>query len=71
MKLEEIKEKSVQELNEIIVDSKKQLFEIRFKKFTNKYENTTDLGRANSQMKQLRKTIARAKTVINQKNEVK
>ncbi|MBQ4123223.1 50S ribosomal protein L29 [bacterium] len=71
MKLEEIKEKSVQELNELIVDSKKQLFEIRFKKFTNKYENTTDLGRANSQMKELRKTIARAKTVINQKNEVK
>lgn len=71
MKLEEIKEKSVQELNEIIVDSKKQLFEIRFKKFTNKYENTTDLGRANSQIKELRKTIARAKTVINQKNEVK
>lgn len=71
MKLEEIKEKSVQELNELIVDSKKQLFEIRFKKFTNKYENTTDLGRANSQIKELRKTIARAKTVINQKNEVK
>ncbi|MGM9994504.1 MAG: 50S ribosomal protein L29 [Candidatus Avigastranaerophilus sp.] len=71
MKLEEIKEKSVQELNEIIVDSKKQLFDIRFKKFTNKYDNATDLGRANSQMKELRKTIARAKTVINQKNEVK
>ena len=71
MKIEEIKEKSVQELNEIIVDSKKQLFDIRFKKYTNKYENSTDLGRANSQMKELRKTIARAKTVINQKNEVK
>jgi len=71
MKLEEIKEKSVKELNELIVDSKKQLFDIRFKKFTNKYENSTDLGRANSQMKELRKTIARAKTVINQSKEVK
>ena len=71
MKTEEIKEKSVSELNELIIDSKKQLFDIRFKKFTNKYENSTDLGRANSQMKELRRTIARAKTVITQKKEVK
>ena len=27
--------------------------------FTNKYENATDLGRANSEMKELRKSIAR------------
>ena len=71
MKTEEIKEKSVSELNELIIDSKKQLFDIRFKKFTNKYENSTDLGRANSQMKELRRTIARAKTVITQKKEEK
>ncbi len=58
MKIDEIREKSVSELNEIIVDSKKQLFDLRFKKFTNKFENSTDLGRANSQMKELRKTIA-------------
>ena len=70
MKIEEIKEKSVSELNEIIVDSKKQLFDIRFKKNTNKYENATDLGRANSEMKELRKTIARAKTVLTQKESV-
>lgn len=67
MKIDEIKEKSVNELNELIIESKKQLFDIRFKKFTNKYENSTDLGRANSQIKELRKTIARAKTVITQK----
>ena len=70
MKIEDIKEKDVNELNELIVDSKKQLFDIRFKKFTNKYENATDLGRANSEMKELRKTIARAKTVLNQKKSV-
>ena len=69
MKIEEIREKSVDELNELIVDSKKQLFDIRFKKFTNKYENSTDMGRANSQMKELRKTIARAKTIITKKTE--
>jgi large subunit ribosomal protein L29 len=70
MKIDEIKEKSVQELNELIVDSKKQLFDIRFKKYTNKYENATDMGKANSEMKELRKTIARAKTVLNQKESV-
>ena len=55
MKIDEIREKSIQELNEMIVDYKKQLFDLRFKKFTNKYENSTDLGRANSQMKDIRK----------------
>ncbi|MCD7780990.1 MAG: 50S ribosomal protein L29 [Candidatus Gastranaerophilales bacterium] len=70
MKIEEIREKSVNELNEIIVDYKKQLFDIRFKKFTNKYENATDLGRANSQIKEIRRTIARVKTVIKQKETV-
>ena len=70
MKIEEIKEKSVNELNELIVESKKQLFDIRFKKYTNKYETATDMGKANSEMKELRKTIARAKTVLNQKESV-
>ena len=70
MKIEEIREKSVKELNEMIVDFKKQLFDIRFKKFTNKYENATDLGRANSEMKELRKSIARVKTVLNQNESV-
>lgn len=67
MKIEEIREKSISELNDIVVDSKKQLFDIRFKKHTNKYETATDLGRANSQMKELRKTIARVKTIIKEK----
>lgn len=67
MKFEDINSKSINELNELILDSKKQMFDIRFKKSTNKYENSTDLGRANSEMKELRKTIARAKTVITKK----
>lgn len=69
MKIEEIREKSLQELNDAVVDYKKQLFDIRFKKFTNKYENSTDMGRANSQIKEIRRTIARIKTVINQKKQ--
>ena len=70
MKIEEIREKSVQELKEMVVDYKKQLFDLRFKKYTNKFENATDLGKANSQMKEIRKTIARVKTVIKQKETV-
>ena len=70
MNIDEIKEKSVSELNEVIVDAKKQLFDIRFKKHTNKYETAADMGKANSEMKELRKTIARAKTVISQKESV-
>ncbi len=70
MKIEEIREKSVQELNEMVVDYKKQLFDLRFKKFTNKFDNAADLGRANSQIKEIRKTIARVKTVVKEKESV-
>lgn len=70
MKLDEIREKSVKELNEIVIDYKKQLFDLRFKKHTNKFENATDLGKANSQIKEIRKIIARVKTVIKQKETV-
>lgn len=70
MKIAELKDKTVNELNEMVVEFKKQLFDIRFKKFTNKYENATDLGRANSQLKEIRKSIAQVKTVINQKKSV-
>ena len=70
MKIADLKDKTVNELNEMVVEFKKQLFDIRFKKFTNKYENATDLGRANSEMKELRKSIARVKTVLNQKESV-
>ena len=70
MKIDELREKSVSELNELIIDCKKQLFEIRFKKNTNQYDNATDFWKANSQIKDLRKTIARAKTVIKQTETV-
>ena len=70
MKIADLKDKTVNDLNEMVVEFKKQLFDIRFKKFTNKYENATDLGRANSQLKEIRKSIAQVKTVINQKKSV-
>ncbi len=70
MKIEEIREKSEQELNEMVQDCKKQLFDLRFKKNTNKYDNAGDYGRANSEIKEIRKTIARVKTVIKEKQSV-
>ena len=51
MKIDELREKSVSELNELIVDCKKQLFEIRFKKNTNQYDNATDFGKQTLKLK--------------------
>jgi len=70
MKIEEIREKSVSELKNLIVDYKKQLFDIRFKKYTNKYDTPAAFGKANSEIKDIRRTIARVKTVIKQKETV-
>ena len=62
MKTQELREKSIEELSELIVNCKKELFEIRV---GNKTEDTSKISKA-------RKTIARAKTIINEKkiNEV-
>ena len=40
MKLQELKEKSIDELNSLIVDTKKQLFDLRLQKSLQKLENT-------------------------------
>ena len=63
MKLEEIKEvkisdlreKSVEELNEIILDCKKQLLDLRIQKATQKLENTAAI-------KALKTKVAQAKS---------
>ena len=67
MKLSEIREKSVEELKAAVIDYKKQLFDIRFKKSTHKYENMADFSRATSEAKKIKKTVARIKTVIEEK----
>jgi len=58
--LKELREKSVAELNETIVDCKKQLFDLRMQKATQKLENTAAL-------KTLKTKVAQAKTVIAEK----
>ena len=55
--VEDLKAKSVAELNEELVAAKKELFNLRFQKATNQLDNT---GR----IKEVRKNIARIQTVI-------
>ena len=57
MFVEDLKSKSVAELNEELVAAKKELFNLRFQNATNQLDNT---GR----IKEVRKNIARIQTVI-------
>ena len=53
----ELRGKSVEELNEELVAAKKELFNLRFKNATNQLDNT-------SRIKEVRKNIARIQTLI-------
>ena len=53
----ELKGKSVEELNEELVAAKKELFNLRFQTATNQLDNT-------SRIKEVRKNIARIQTLI-------
>ena len=53
----ELRGKSVEELNEEIVAAKKELFNLRFQNATNQLDNT-------SRIKEVRKNIARIQTLI-------
>ncbi len=55
--VEELKNKSAAELNEELVNAKKELFNLRFQNATNQLDNT-------SRIKEVRKNIARIQTVI-------
>ena len=55
--VEDLKAKSVAELNEELVAAKKELFNLRFQNATNQLDNT---GR----IKEVRKNIARIQTLI-------
>ena len=61
--LEELKSKSVADLNAQLVDAKKELFNLRFQNATNQLYNT---GR----IKEVRKNIARIQTIITEKEKV-
>ena len=55
--VEGLKNKSVEELNEVLVAAKKELFNLRFQNATNQLDNT-------SRIKEVRKNIARINTFI-------
>lgn len=60
MKAETLRELSTEELNKKVVDLKEELFNLRFQMATGQLENPM-------QLKQVRKDIARAKTVIRER----
>ena len=61
MKLQEIKEKTVSGLKDLIINSKKELFSLRMKhNKMNQLENP-------AQIRQTKRLIARLKTVLRQK----
>ena len=59
--VEDLKAKSAAELNNELVATKKELFNLRFQNATNQLDNT-------ARIKEVRKNIARIQTVIAQKN---
>ena len=60
--VEDLRTKSVAELNEELVAAKKELFNLRFQNATNQLDNT-------SRIKEVRKNIARIQTVITEKSQ--
>ena len=59
--VEDLKTKSVAELNEELVAAKKELFNLRFQNATNQLDNT-------SRIKEVRRNIARIQTIITEKS---
>ena len=60
MTLEDLKTKTVDELSKIILDLRKAQFNARFQKSQGTLENTAEIRKT-------RRTIARAKTLLNEK----
>lgn len=60
--LEDLRNKSVEELNADLVAAKKELFNLRFQNATNQLENT-------SRIKEVKRNIARIKTVLTAKQQ--
>ena len=59
--VEDLRTKSIAELNDELVAAKKELFNLRFQNATNQLDNT-------SRIKEVRRNIARIQTVITEKS---
>lgn len=62
MKVAEVRELDVQELERRLSETRRELFNLRFQHATGQLENT-------GQLKEVRKNIARILTVLNQKKQ--
>ncbi|MEJ7818738.1 MAG: 50S ribosomal protein L29 [Rubrobacteraceae bacterium] len=62
MKVAEVRELDVQELEKRVADTRRELFNLRFQHATGQLENT-------GQIKAVRRNIARLLTVLNQKKQ--
>ena len=60
MKTNEIRKLSTEEINKKIADSKEELFNLRMKQATGNLENP-------SRIRELRKTVARLKTILRER----
>ena len=63
MKVKEIRELSTEEINEKLVETKKELFNLRFQQATGNLEKP-------SRLRELRHTVARFKTVLRERENV-
>lgn len=62
MKVAEIKDLGIEELEQRVSDTRRELFNLRFQNATGQLENT-------GQLKEVRRNIARLLTVLNQKKQ--
>jgi large subunit ribosomal protein L29 len=62
MKVAEVREMDVTQLEQRLADTRRELFNLRFQHATGQLENT-------GQIKEVRKNIARILTVLNQKQQ--
>ena len=62
MKVSEVRDKTVDQLNESLVDLKKEAFNLRFQKATGQLENT-------ARQRQVRRDIARIMTVLKERSK--
>jgi large subunit ribosomal protein L29 len=64
MKASDVRSKTADELNDQLVDLKKEQFNLRFQRATQQLEKP-------AQVKQVRRDIARIKTILSEKNAAK
>lgn len=63
MEAKELREKTMDQLNETLESLKKEGFNLRFQQATGQVENT-------AQMRRARRDVARVKTIINEKSAI-